>query len=100
MGSDIVISLKKRFIGYDGSLPKEMMTHVQKNSCIKLTMKDRKAFKTEGYAEPWDMTKSVSTYFKYPKDFKARLDNCGIKTSKEEMVDAAVTAMWDSKYFT
>ncbi len=30
----------------------------------------------------------------------ARLDNRGIKSSKEEMVDATVTAMWDSKFFT
>ena len=45
------------------------------------------------------MTKSVFAYFKYLEDFKARLDNHGIKMSKEEIVDVAVTVMWDSEFF-
>ncbi len=73
---------------------------MQNNLCIKLTTRKGMVFKTRRYAEPWDMTKSVSVHSKYLEDFKARLDNRRIKTSEEEMMDAAVTAMWDSKFFT
>ena len=48
VGTDAVIALKKRFIGYSGSTPTEMMAHVQKNSCIKLTTKEQTTFKTQG----------------------------------------------------
>ncbi len=91
--TNAVIVLKKCFIGYGGSTLKGMIAHVQKNLCIKLTTKECTAFKTQGYTEPWDTTKSMSAYLKYLEDFKARLDNHGIKMSKEEIVDAVVTAM-------
>ena len=69
-GEDAVALLRKRYIGFGDTNPQQMIEHLHPNVCIKMNTKEKDAFKTQGYACEWDMTKNIITYFKEIRNFK------------------------------
>ena len=59
VGEDAVAPLKRRYIGFGDTTPQEMITHLRTNVCVKMNMKEKDSFKTQGYAEPWDTRKNI-----------------------------------------
>ena len=100
VGEDAVAPLKKRYIGFGDTTPQEMITHLRTNVCVKMNMKEKDRYKTQGYAKPWDTSKNIITYFKELENFKEKLEARGIATSTAEMATAAVARMYDSNHFT
>ena len=63
-------SLNRRYIGFRNTTPHQMILHLRTNVWIKMNTKEKDAFKTQGYACEWDMTKNIITYFKEIRNFK------------------------------
>ena len=99
-GEDTVASLKRRYIGFGNMTPQQMLHHLRTNMCIKVNIKEKEAFKTQGYTWEWDTSKNIITYFKEIKNFKEKLDSRGITACTAETATAAVTRMYDSSYFS
>jgi hypothetical protein len=57
-------------------------------------------YKTMGYNNPWDPTKSITAYFAQLDHFQVSLGNRGIATSKAKKTMAAGAQMRQSKMFT
>ena len=62
VGEDSVITLKKKYVGYGKISPKQMMKHLRSNISIKITTKEKVAYKRTGFDQDWDQSKHVSTY--------------------------------------
>ena len=57
-------------------------------------------FKREGYSRQWDVTKSITHFFKLLNNLTIRLESRNIATSAKEKVSAAVARMWEGGFFT
>ena len=100
VGDDALSGLKKRFVGYGAETPHSMIQYLRTKTCIKMTTLEKDNFKREGYSRQWDVTKSITHFFKSLDNLTIRLESRNIATSAEEKVSAAVARMWESSFFT
>ena len=98
-GEDAVIPLKRKFTNYATVTPYEMIEHLRKKSCIKMTMLEKHIYRQQGYEQPWDTTQNIAVYFQYLETFTDKLQKRGISTTEEDMVVAAVARFWESEFF-
>ena len=89
VGEEQLAPLRKRYVGFAGQTPQAMMKFLREKVCLKLTTAEKERYKQEGYAQPWDPTKNITTYFKYLEDFKTKLKDRNINTTDKDMVMAA-----------
>ena len=99
VGEAAMAHLKRRYIGFGDTTLQQMITHLRTNVCVKMNMKEKDAFKTQGYSKPWDTSKNIITYFKEIENFKEKLDSGGITTSTAEMATSAVGRIYNISYF-
>ena len=50
VGEDAVVTLKQRFVKYLKTSPKQMIEHLRKKTCIKMTTLEKDKYKTSGYS--------------------------------------------------
>ena len=100
VGEDAVVTLKQRFVKYLKTSPKQMMEHLRKKTCIKMTTLEKDRYKTSGYSAQWDTTRNIALYWKSLDEHTVRLKARNIATSEAEKVTAAVARMWESGFFT
>ena len=93
-GEDTVAPLKKRYIGFGDTTPREMIACLRTNVCIKMNTKEKDAFKTSGYARQYDMTKNIIAYFKGIENFEEKLGSRGITTSTAEITGHSHRNVW------
>jgi hypothetical protein len=100
VGDNALAPLKKLYIGFGDSMVLEMIDHLHLKMVIKMTTAQKHEYKTMGYNNPWDPTKSITAYFTQLDRFQVSLSNRGIATSEAEKTMAAGAQMWQSKMFT
>ena len=100
VGTDPLSPLKKRFIGLGDETPQTIIKFLRTKVCLKMTTAEKDAYKREGLAEAWDVTKNISGYFKHLEDLKDRMTTRDIQVSDDDIVMAAVARMFESGYFT
>jgi hypothetical protein len=93
-----ITALDAEWIGYAGSTPLEMITHLRDNVC-KISNRDKIKLK-EKFREEWDPTKHISTYFRDLEKTKKKLNLWKITTDNTELVVQAVESMYASDLFT
>jgi len=92
--------LKKNYIGFGNTTPKEMIQFLQDKTAIKMNSKEMETFKKNGFAKAWNTTKHIATYFKYVEEFAEKLGARSIETSTKEQTMVAVARIYNSEYFT
>ncbi len=100
VGDNALAPLKKIYIGFGDSTVLEIINHLHLKTAIKMMMAQKHEYKTMGYNNSWDPTKSITVYFTQLDRFQVSLGNGGIATSKAEKTMAAGAQMWQSKMFT
>ena len=100
VGEDAVVALKQRFVKYLKTSPKQMIEHLRKKTCIKMTTLEKDKYKTSGYSAQWDTSRNITLYWKSLDEHTVRLKARNIATSEAEKVTAAVACMWESGFFT